>query len=268
MSDANPNPNPPTPPEGGGDTLILPPEATPPAPTGDAVDTPTPPPAPAGRTFTAEDIERARREEKDKVYKTLEDTKTELEALRKEREDRQKREADAQRQAEEAAKKAAEDEMSAKELIEQKEREWQARFDQEAAERQRMEATLEMERRYSALQEYRAVRLAEEGDEIVPELRDMVTGNSEEEIEQSLSDLKDRSARILGNVLAAQQQQRAGMRGVPVTAPPVGPMDNEPGYEQVTADDIRNMDMATYSKNRQRLLGAAGSRIQERGLYG
>src|SRR5882724_1948182 len=63
---------------------------------------PTPPPPAANgdvppatetkptKTFTAEDIERVRKEEKDKLYKSIEDMKGQLAAVTKEREDREK----------------------------------------------------------------------------------------------------------------------------------------------------------------------------------
>ena|SRR5687767_11012025 len=158
--------------------------------------------------------------------------------------------------------------MSAKELFTQKEQEWEQRFSAMEADRERQNALLEAERRFASLADYRQRRIAEEADNILPELRDLVTGNSEDEVEASLTGLRERTERILGNVTGAMQAQRQQQRGVPVTNPPVGPMDNDPAYEQVSADDIRNMDMTTYAKNRDRLLGAATSKVSNRGLYG
>src|SRR4051812_18815646 len=86
--------------------------------------------------FTAADIARAREEEKNKVYKTIEKAKadakakeTELAELRRWRQE-QEAALQAQRKAEEdALRKQAEEEMSAKQLIEAKDREWQAKLD-------------------------------------------------------------------------------------------------------------------------------------------
>lgn len=228
---------------------------------------PAPKPAPA-KTFTVEDIEKARQEEKDKLYKSLEETRAELAQMRQEREAREKAAADAQAAAEEAARKAAEEEMSAKDLIAQKEAEWNQRFASMQADQERNAALLEQERRFSQLQSYIARRAAEEADSILPELLDEITGSTEEEVENTINRMKAKSEAILANVVQAQRSQRQGMRGAPVTAPPVGPMDNNTEYETVTADDLRNMDMATYAKNRDRLLGAAGARVQNKGLYG
>lgn len=253
------------PPAPEGDVLVLPPNEPEPTPT------PTPEPTmagPGGKTFSQDDIERARQEEKDKLYARLQGQEEELRKFREAQEAQAAAAADAQAKAEEAARKAAEEEMSAKELLEKRQQEWDQRFAQMEQRAAAAEAVIEQERAFQALQQYRAQRLEEEAENILPELLDLVTGTTQEEVEASLSAMKTRTANILGNVAAAQQQQRQQARGVPVTAPPVGPMDNNPEYETVTADDIRNMDMATYMKNRDRLLGAASQRTQNRGLYG
>ena len=73
--------------------------------------------------------------------------------------------------------------------------------------------------------------------------------------------------KIVGNIQAAQQGQRMAQRGSSVTSPPVGPMEqNNEGYETLTADDIRGMDMATYAKRREQLLGAA-AKNRNQGLF-
>lgn len=270
MSNANPN----EPGVGGqppGDTIQIPKE--PAANGGPPADPTTDPVIPkaadkAPRTFTVEDIEKARKEEKDKLYSRIDSMDTELKAMREEREKREAAERKAAEDAAAAQQARQAEEMSAKELLAQKEQEWNQRFSQIEAERQRSEAILEQERRLNELRSYRAERLDAEQENILPELRDLVTGNTEQEIEASLASLRERTERILGNVQAAQQQQRSGARGVPVTAPPVGPMDNQPEYETVTAEDIRNMDMTQYSKYRERLLGASSQARSNRGLFG
>lgn len=271
MSNTNPNEPVMTDPPGqppAGDTIQIPKD--PPANGGPVTDPVIPKADPkAPRTFTMEDIEKVRKEEKDKLYSRIDSMDNELKAMREEREKREAAERKAQEEAAAAQQARQQEEMSAKELLAQKEQEWNQRFSQIEAERQRSEAILEQERRLGALTNYRVNRLQEEQENILPELRDLVTGNSEQEIEASLASLRERTERILGNVQAAQQQQRTGMRGVPVTAPPVGPMDNQPEYETVTAADIAAMDMATYSKYREKLLGASSQRsATNKGLFG
>jgi hypothetical protein len=45
-------------------------------------------------------------------------------------------------------------------------------------------------------------------------------------------------------------------------------MENEMSHQTLTNEDLQNMDMATYAKNRDRILGSLNSRTQDRGLYG
>lgn len=228
------------------------------------------------RTFSTEDIEKARREEKDKLYSSMEEMKTELKELRRYREDQAKAEADAKKKAEEdEAKRQAdekrkkEEEMEIKALLEQKEQEWNQRFQQIEEEAARKDELLAKERRYNELVAYRARRLEEESDSIMPELRDLVAlGNSEEEIEASLSALQDRTQRILEQVANGQRDARQHARGVAATAPPVGPLESQPEFQQLSTADLKNMDIATYGKNRERLLGAVSQQVRQRGPYG
>lgn len=233
------------------------------------VDPPAPqdPPDP-DKIFTREDIEKARREEKDKLYSRIEAMDSEVKRLREEREERERLAAE-QAAEEEARRKAeAEEEMSVRELLQAKEQEWQNQFAQVQAEREEERRLFEMERQFQALEQYRLQALQANEDDIMPELRDMVGGNTQEEIDQAVALAKDKTARILANMTAAQQQVRQTQRGASVTAPAAGPMENQTNYQTLTADDIRNMDMDTYRQNREKLLGALGSQTRDQGLYG
>jgi hypothetical protein len=163
------------------------------------------------------------------------------------------------------------DEMSAKELLLKKEdefnqrinsveAEWQERLNVIEQQRQAQEALLDKERQMQALIHYRNNRLQAEQEAIIPELIDLVSGNSEEEIEQSIAVLRERSSAIIESIQQATAQQQGRLRGAPVTAPPVGPMETQTEYQQLNADDIRNMSMDQYSKMRDRLLNARSSR--------
>jgi DNA repair exonuclease SbcCD ATPase subunit len=227
-----------------------------------------------GKTFTVEDIERAREQEKQKLYPQLSKMEEELDRLRKEREEREAREAAAEearrKDAEEAEtrrKAEMEEEMSAKDLLRQKEAEWQAQLDAERQERERAFALLQREQEFQSLQETRQAVLAREQDNIVPELLDLIQGNTAEELEQSAAVLRERSARIMESVAQAAQQTRQNMPGTRITAPASGPLDNDPDYVSSNPGDIANMSMADYAKNRQKLLGSA-SNNRGQGLFG
>lgn len=254
-----------------------------PPPAGDSITVPVPnepaqpPQTPAERTFTEADIAKARQEEKDKLYKELnkfrEQTQTfqsELETLRKEREAEQARIAAEQKAAEEAARKQREEEMSAKELLAQKEQEWTNRFTQLEQERQQERALLEKEKQFTELQAYaqQRVQAAIAENQVAPELADFVGGNTREEIDASLEFVKAKSEAIVQSVAQAQVQARAQMRGVsPTGYSTTGPMDTDPGHKTYTNEDLKNMSMQEYAKIRPSLLGAA-SQGQNRGLYG
>lgn len=229
------------------------------------------------KLFTEEEIAKARQQEKEKLYKRIEDADSrvktmeeqlaviasEREAAIKEAADRAKKEAELLRQREL-------EELSAKELvtrteeqfknrINQVEQEWQEKFSKLEQERQAQEALLEKERYLQAVESYRQRRMSEESDAIIPELRDFIAGNNEEEIENSIAVLRDRSNAIIESIQQATQPGR-NLRSAPVTAPPIGPMDTQTEYQQLSADDIRNMPMDQYVKMRDRLLKARPSR--------
>lgn len=223
--------------------------------------------------FTAEDLSKARQQEKAKVYGTVEKLQEELATLRKEREERAAVEADraakrAEREAaREAEKKAqAEDEMSFKKLLKTKEEEWEAKLEAERLERERAFALLQREQEFNELQQYRNTRTEQERNEIVPELIDLISGNTKEEIEASVADLKSRSQRLLESVAAVSQQTRKEMVGARITMPASGPLDNNSDQSSFTPEAIANMSQAEYAKNRSKLLGNSTTRGQ--GLFG
>ena len=216
--------------------------------------------------YTADDIARARAQEKEKLYPQLEKLKEELTLIKQREQEREAKEAErkaqrAQREAELAKKKKEEEEeqLELRDLLRRKEEELQAQIEAERAEREKALALLEQERRFQALMQYRQQRLEQERDNIIPELIDMISGNSEDEIEQSILALKEKSAKISESVSLAMQQTRKDMVGSRVTVPASGPLDNDSEQRSYSPTDISNMSMADYAKNRAKLLGNAGN---------
>ena len=231
--------------------------------------------AQAGPAFTAEDISKARAQEKAKLYPQVEKLQEELAVLKKEREEREAAEAERQAKAKERAalreaeKKAQEeDEMSFKALLKTKEQEFQAQLEQERLEREKAFALLEREREFQELQQYRSQRLEAERENIIPELIDLISGDTKEEIEQSIAGLKDRSGRIFESVAQASQQTRKEMQGARITSPASGPLDNDSEQRSYSPTDINSMSMADYAKNRAKLLGNSGNNRAGQGLFG
>ncbi|CAB4128901.1 hypothetical protein UFOVP111_103 [uncultured Caudovirales phage] len=230
--------------------------------------------AQAGPAFTAEDISKARAQEKAKLYPQVEKLQEELAHLKKEREEREALEADraAKRQAREAQRAAEkkaqeEDEMSFKALLKNKEQEFAAQLEQERTEREKAIALLQREREFQELNQYRQQRLEAERENIIPELIDLISGNTQDEIEQSIAGLKERSAKIFENVAAASQQTRKEMVGTRATLPASGPLDNDSEQRSFSPNDISNMSLADYAKNRAKLLGNNGNN-RGQGLFG
>lgn len=228
------------------------------------------------RFFTEEElnaaIERARQQEKDKLYPTIskadERTKAmdaELKELRAFQRKQEKSEADRLAAIEAERKKAEEAELSAKELIERREAEFSNRMAQFETEQAQRVALMEKELEFTKLQAYTQRRISEESDEIAPELIDLIDGNTVEAVEASIDRMKAKTAQIVENMKAAGVRQRAGMPGVAPAAGTngVGPMDT-PGERQLGPEDIQGMGMAEYAQLRQRL-GMGGA--QNQGLF-
>ena len=212
-------------------------------------------------------IEEARRQEKDKVYGRVQTLEERLAEVERERQERLAAEEAARKEAEEAARKAAEEEMSVRELLAKREEEWKNRFNEIEQTVEQERAVFAMERQYQELQQYRAEVIAANDDYLMPELRDLITGNTKEEIDASVALVRDKTSAIVEQMQAQQNQQRQQMRGVPVTAPPVGPLENESSHKTLSADDIAGMDMETYAKMRDKLLQAASGQVRTQGPY-
>lgn len=240
-----------------------------------------------GRTFTEADVAKIRQEEKDKLYKTQEDLKAkfedqnknflamqaELEALRKEREERAALEQKKREEAEAAAKAKHEEEASAKQLLKEKTAELEQSMAEKFAELQRQneekDAIIAREREFAELREYAQSRVAENNDNIAPELVRFIGGNSREEIDASIANAIEATNQIVEGLKSAQAQVRSQQRGVSTAGYSTsGPMEYNTGQESYSPEDIRNMPMSEYAKNRHKLLGAAGQANNNRGLFG
>ena len=221
--------------------------------------------------YTEEDLAKVRTQEKDKLYPVVEQLKSEVASLKKDKEEKAARKA--AEEAEKLVKKAEkqkeklEEDLDAKELIKLKEAEWQEQLERERSERERAFALLEQERTFSELQSYKQNLIERERDNIMPELVDLISGNTADELNASIESLKDRSARILESAQAAMQNARKEMRGTSATLPAAGPLETNMDSRQFTAQDIAAMSMNDYAKVRDKLMSDA-ARGKSRGLLG
>jgi len=221
--------------------------------------------------FTADDLAKAREQEKSKLYSQMEKLKSEVETFKRDRDEEAARKAafEASKEADRLAQAKAkeEDELSAKELLIKKEQEWNARFEQESLERERAFAMLDKERQFQELQSYRQARLDEERENIAPQLVDLVHGNTPDEIEHSIASLKEKTSSIADELMRTVQASKQQMVGTRVTAPTSGPLDNDSDSQSYSPDAIRGMSQADYAKHRTKLLGQAAS-TRGQGLFG
>ena len=223
--------------------------------------------------FTADDLAKARAQEKQKLYPQMEKMQEELAKAKALAEELAAKEA--QREAERNAKKAdreakkkqeEEQELSFKELLSKKEQEFQSQLEAERLEREKAFALLEKERQFQEVESYRYARLEQERDSIVPELIDLINGNSKEDIEQSIAMLKEKSVSILQSAQAAMQAAKQQMVGVSITAPASGPLDNDSAQNPYSSEGIKDMSLSEYAKIRNKVLPNASNRGQ--GLFG
>jgi len=219
--------------------------------------------------FTEDDIEAARKQEKDKVYPKIEKLQQQLDLFNQEREEaikKAKELADAEAQARREQEEA---ELTAKELLTKKEdewksqlntvqQEWEEKFNALQAESEAKEALLEAERRFQELESYKSRRIQEEQDNIMPELIEFIGGNSPEELEASISTVIARTSAIMENIQQALPQRP---RTIPATGgAPSGPLENATEQQTFTAAQIAAMSPAEYAQHRVSLLAAASRR--------
>lgn len=223
---------------------------------------------PTQKFYTDEDLAKVRSQEKEKLYPQIDKLKEELDVIKREREEELARKAAFDAEQAELAKRKQEDELEVRDLLKVKEQEWSEQLERERQERERAFALLEREKSFTEITNYRNSRLQQESDSIIPELVDMITGDSPEEIEASIQGLKDRSSRILESVQQATQAARRDMTGTRVTTPPnAGPLDIETGTRQFTAEDISAMSLNDYAKFRSALLSPQ-AQGQSKGMLG
>jgi hypothetical protein len=221
-------------------------------------------------------VENIRKQEKDKMYKRLEEAdarakamEEQLKVLAQDREEAIKKAEEKARAEEEIRKQREFEELTSKQLLAKTEdefnakiknidAEWQARFAAIEEDRKSQQALLDKERELRELETYRQRKIHEEQENIIPELIDLVAGNTIEEVDASVDILRQRSAAILQSVQQATQPRQ--LKGVSVTSPVSGPMENQQEYQTLNSDDIRNMTMDQYVKMRDRLLSSRSNK--------
>ena len=205
-----------------------------------------------GRFYSEDDVARMR-QETDGRLQTME---AELQQLRQDREEREAAAAAEQQRLADEARTQAEAAMDVRQLLDQRDQEWRQRFTEMESQRERDQAIFERERAWSQLQDYRRARIEQESQYLMPQLRDLITGNDSAEVDASIEEMKARSADILADMQNAANSLRPPLRGVASTGQPSmgGPMEQQPNIEMLSEADIKGMDNKTYGQYRDRLM--------------
>ena len=215
--------------------------------------------------YTEQDLQKVREQEKSKLYPQIDSLKEELNILKKRDEEREAEALRTKAEADAEAKRKAESEMDVRTLLETKEKEWESQLESIRQEAARKDALLERERQYAELTTYRTRRLEEERENIMPELVDLISGNTHDEIENSITGLRERSSKILESAQQAIQAQRRDMTGTRTTLPPT--MESNSDSQSFTAEQIAAMSVTEYAKHRGRLMGESAN-SKNKGIFG
>ena len=216
---------------------------------------------PPGQYFTAEQLEAARQQEKDKIYdrvKRAEEQasqfKTEIERLTA-AEDAREAEAKAQREAADAeAKKAADAKLSAEELVAAKTAEWEKERTKFREEMEAQQAFMAKERQLMDIQGYTQQRVAEAiaNNQLAEDFVDYIGGNTREEVDASINKAIQKTANIVASMSGQTPPGNPAPSGVsPTGFGPSGPLDNLTGQRNYTAADINKMSMEEFAAFRK-----------------
>jgi len=250
------------------------------------IQQPAPPPPPP-ETFTRdqldqlviERVEAARREEKEKLYGTINTLDERVKVFETERQrlaDEAQAALDAQAETERLRQQ---EEQTLAERLQASETRWEQQFNEQQQSIAQKEALWQKEREFQQIATYRNTRLAELKDQIDPRFNDFVGGTTPEEIEASLYIAAEKTAQIGQEFQTWAEQQGMVPGGQQQVRRPTVPVTSGPGFtpEQLsggvtertlTPEDIANMPMSEFAANREQLLAAASRQVQERGLYG
>jgi hypothetical protein len=242
------------------------------------VTPPVVPPVVEGR-FTAADIEAARKQEKDKLYQTVESWESKFmeqgqvlaELMKAKDVDVKAAKAEATKAAEEAAAKEWA-EKDSKTLVADVRAEFEAKLAAMAKQNDVERETFAKERSFTELRDYAqaAVAKAVAANEVAPELVGYVTGNNTAEIDASLIRVKATTETLLSSFAEATAAAAIPPvpRGVsPTGYTPAGPMDADPSHKTYSPQDIKDMSMEEYASKRGAFLGAAAQSGRDRGMF-
>lgn len=194
-------------------------------------------------------LEKARKQEKDKLYGTIQSLQEKLEVLTEAQKADQEEKKKIREEAEAAAEKERLAKLSSEDKLAEQLSALATKLDREAKAREELETKLAEEREARALDSYRQKALAEAGDEVIP---DLIQGQSKEEIDRNVAIAKARFQELF----KAATDKAKGEKGDQVKRDMPGPTDTSPAaleeaeiQKQLGAIDI---DQDRYFGNRKK----------------
>ena len=212
-----------------------------------------------------ENRDRERGEQVQGVQSQLAEMQEEIRLAREAREAAEAARAQEEQARLDAERMAEEEKLSATELVNKVRTEMQEEFNRLRADNEAKDAILEQERRFNALQEYRASRLAdpEIASSVMPHLHQYIQGSTEAEIEDAIARAAQTSAAITNEVAEYQQAFRQGAVGVSTAVPSSGPLEAQQSQQSMSAEQIAALNPAEYARMRPALLRAASQQFRQ-----
>lgn len=197
-------------------------------------------PPPNTNLFTAEAMEEARRQERNKLNSRVQTEREKAASLSKELEElrafREQATAEAEAKVksdERKARKEAEKDMTAKEILEQRERDWERQREQDRnelsvqleqmrREREQEKAMVKLEREALELANYATTQVSKALNDktIAPQFARFINGTSKDVIDAQIVDAMEATAEIVAEVAGQQAAQPAPRRGVGTNSGP------------------------------------------------
>jgi hypothetical protein len=221
------------------------------------------------RTFTAEEVEKFRADERNKAANKVaklqaqfDETNAklaEVAAAQAARDAAETAEAEARAAA---LKNAEEADLDAKQLLDKRQAEWEEKFAKLEHDQRQKEAALALERQYLEMKAYIQGRWAEEtaNHTIHPTFKDYIDGTTVEEVEASLALAKQKTDLMAQEIAAREggRQQQAFQTGQGVGTW-TGPSDMGHAAEGGDEVDFTDLSYADFVKNRSKLIRTNGN---------
>ncbi|MGH3407551.1 MAG: hypothetical protein ACRDRJ_34385 [Streptosporangiaceae bacterium] len=156
-------------------------------------------------------------------------------------------------------------------LIDQRTREWDQRFKRMQDELDRKNALIDQQRQRADMRAYAQRRVAEERDEIAPELIDYIGGDTIEAVEASIATARSKTASIVDGIqqaLSDVPDVQVPRTPAPAGIPPQGGQQQDPQQlRQPTLEELADLEVG--SPKHLALRRAAGiDRSRGRGIFG